>query len=159
VERGSVWNKLDRSSFPGGLGGLQTPTLRGPRSGQSAALLTVFLPQPMEFVSKANYRLKKRPEGYRPGSDCANFVGLAYLESIRRNRHIFCGPDSTAENQTKCAQPSECSSMLECYTPPSVPAGNKTEATVALCRSRNLVLDSCKFFSGQRKGRVLHSCA
>ncbi|PNW79644.1 hypothetical protein CHLRE_08g361250v5 [Chlamydomonas reinhardtii] len=45
-------------------------------------------------------------------------------------------------------------SSVDCYTAPFVRAGDSAKATVSLCRSRNLLLNSCELFAFRRPGTL-----
>ncbi|KAG2497506.1 hypothetical protein HYH03_004658 [Edaphochlamys debaryana] len=45
-------------------------------------------------------------------------------------------------------------SSMDCYTAPFVPVGHSSKASISLCRSRNLVLDTCALFAGRRRGNL-----
>ncbi|KAG2426196.1 hypothetical protein HXX76_013177 [Chlamydomonas incerta] len=45
-------------------------------------------------------------------------------------------------------------SSVDCYTAPFVPAGDSSKAKISLCRSRNLLLDSCELFAFRRLGTL-----
>ena len=96
-------------------------------------------------------RLKKRDGGYSPDSTCNNYVGLGYLAQILRSKYNLCQP-AAQKAVTQCTQPSSCESTVDCYTAPFVRAGNASKASVSLCTSKNMVLDSCKFLSAVRRG-------
>ncbi|GIL61229.1 hypothetical protein Vafri_15640 [Volvox africanus] len=112
------------------------------------------LSQPSAFVTRAQYRLKKRAGGFKPSTTCSNYLGLPYLENIRRSRYSICGstPRTQPDNNTLCTQQSSCQSTVDCFTAPLAVDGNSTTASISLCRSQNLVLDSCKFLQNEREG-------
>ncbi|PNH01269.1 hypothetical protein TSOC_012858 [Tetrabaena socialis] len=126
--------------------------------------------QPAVFVGKASFRLRHRAEGYKPGANCAKYVGVAYLDYIRSSRQTLCGPKDRALRQLRAekkkkggdrrdlgeAEPSlpATQSSVDCYTAPFVAVGESNKASISLCRSRNMVLDTCAFFAGQRKGTL-----
>ncbi|GLC75659.1 hypothetical protein PLESTF_001671000 [Pleodorina starrii] len=124
--------------------------------------------QPSAFVQKALLRLKKRPEGFKTSAACHGFVGPGYLDAIRRSRFTVCGsaarrPKTSHDVNILCAKSSSCKSSVDCYTAPFVRAGNLSSSnssssgdktSVSLCRSTNLVLNSCKFLEGEQAGSL-----
>ncbi|KAG2443432.1 hypothetical protein HXX76_001790 [Chlamydomonas incerta] len=129
---------------------------------------TALLSEPSAFVYRAVLRLKKRQEGFHPSSTCGKYTGMLYLDSIRSSRVSLCSPGSSAasgEQQhhrsralrstaaMEAALPPSQSS-LDCYTAPAVTQGNSSKATISLCRSRNLVLDTCGFLAERQRGQM-----
>ncbi|GIL54570.1 hypothetical protein Vafri_10320 [Volvox africanus] len=123
-----------------------------------------LLHEPSAFVVKSHVRLRNRPEGYQPGASCLKFVGMGYLDHIRDSRQVLCGIGRTvtskdiygAGDSRSHVEPtlSPSQSSVECYTAPYIQVGNSNKATVSLCRSRNLVMNTCAFLSGRRKGTL-----
>ncbi|GIL80066.1 hypothetical protein Vretimale_12885 [Volvox reticuliferus] len=123
-----------------------------------------LLHEPSAFVVKSHVRLRNRPEGYQPGASCSKYVGMGYLDHIRDSRQVLCGKGRTvtskdiygAGDSRNHLEPtlSPSQSSVECYTAPYIQVGNSNKATVSLCRSRNLVLNTCAFLAGRRKGTL-----
>ncbi|PNW74189.1 hypothetical protein CHLRE_13g588750v5 [Chlamydomonas reinhardtii] len=134
---------------------------------------TALLSEPSAFVYRAALRLKKRKEGFHPSATCGKYMGLMYLDSIRSSRISLCsaGSASSASSAAGGAQqqhrrralqssaaadqpllPSQ--SSVDCYTAPAVTQGNSSKATVSLCHSRNLVLDTCGFLAARQRGQM-----
>ncbi|GFR49172.1 hypothetical protein Agub_g11194 [Astrephomene gubernaculifera] len=125
------------------------------RSSNWSSLLT----QPSAFVSKVRTRLRKQSEGYTSSPACDSYVGPGYLEYIRNSKLEICRPGSASKKwrqgeSLSCTTPQNCGSAVECYTAPFVRTGNASKASISLCHSTNLVLDSCGFLSGRRKGTL-----
>ncbi|KAG2443248.1 hypothetical protein HYH02_009321 [Chlamydomonas schloesseri] len=143
---------------------------------------TALLSEPSAFVYRAVLRLKKRQGGFHPSSTCGKYTGLLYLDSIRSSRVSLCSRGASAASSSTSASasggdahllhhhrrrralqataaavdgplPPERSS-LDCYTAPAVAQGNSSKATVSLCRSRNLVLDTCGFLADRQRGQM-----
>ncbi|EFJ43783.1 hypothetical protein VOLCADRAFT_106623 [Volvox carteri f. nagariensis] len=118
--------------------------------------------EPSAFVVKSHVRLRNRPEGYQPSTDCSKYVGMGYLDLIRSSKQMLCSQGRSASIRKLHAssdvrsqkEPSLSSSQssVDCYTAPHVQMGSK--ASISLCRSRNMVLDTCAFLSGRRKGTL-----
>ncbi|KAG2497283.1 hypothetical protein HYH03_004867 [Edaphochlamys debaryana] len=92
--------------------------------------------------------MKHRPEGaYKPTPTCDKYVGMGYLNAIRSSKQVMCTGAGGAPS-------TQITSGIDCFTAPFVRVGNSSKAGISLCRSKNLVLDSCRFFWGKRKGTM-----
>lgn len=121
------------------------------------------------YVFRALKALRQRPEGYEPTPLCKEKVGLGYLQYIRSSRTSFCTPDGSKEvgpwdrgsRQGRGGSDEEgvdegelppTQSSAHCYLGPFSRVGEAAQSSISLCRSRNMVLNSCAFYGRKRSG-------
>lgn len=146
--------------------GLSTPSSYPGRDGPMATAAP--------FVFKALTTLRERPQGYDPSPLCRVAVGMNYLRFIRRTRTAFCTPDARRASARSVAEsggeeggadwddgaPADeeeedlppTKSSADCYYAPFSRVGDAAASSVSLCRTRNVVLDSCAFYKRKRPG-------